>query len=80
MKVQLFRGAHAFCVLVKAFCLHELFYKDRVVLDRRIDGVKVRRRRMRRPARCKRALPNPAGRIEVVKVRNASTVQRFNAA
>ena len=56
------RGAHAFCVLVKAFCLHELLKVTRAVLSSKESGFvlrKVRRRRMRRPARCKRALPNP---------------------
>jgi polysulfide reductase-like protein len=46
-------------VLVKAFCLHELPWTSRVTLEARIGtgAVKVRRRRMRRPARYKRALP-----------------------
>ena len=50
-----FWGAHAFRVLVKAFCLHELqncFY-GRTSYEKR----RVRCRKMRQPARYKRALP-----------------------
>jgi hypothetical protein len=42
-------------VLVIAFCDHEL--SDRVYNHLRTVKWEVRRRRMRRPARCKRALP-----------------------
>src|SRR3954469_3629014 len=46
-------------MLVQAFCLHELSCTDRAPLEQHINAsaVQVRRRRMRRPARCKRALP-----------------------
>ena len=50
-----FWGAHAYRVLVKAFCLHELpncFY-GLTSYEKR----KVRSRKMRQPARYKRALP-----------------------
>jgi hypothetical protein len=42
-------------VLVIAFCDHEL--SDRIYNRFRAMKWEVRRRRMRRPARCKRALP-----------------------
>src|SRR5215469_5192608 len=52
-------GAHAFCVLVKAFCLHELLSNCRAALMEAWSPcpVEVRRRKMLRPARYKRALP-----------------------
>jgi hypothetical protein len=52
---MVFWGAHAYRVPVKAFCLHELpncFY-GLTSYEKR----KVRCRKMRQPARCKRALP-----------------------
>src|SRR6267143_4601053 len=54
-----FRGAHASGVLAIAFCDRELFPTFVHSLGTSSQA-KVRRRRMRRPARCKRALPrNP---------------------
>jgi hypothetical protein len=48
-------GAHAYRVLVKAFCLHEL--PNRFYGLTSYEKRKVRFRKMRQPARYKRALP-----------------------
>jgi len=48
-------GAHAYSVLVSAFCGDEL--RVNVVARRIVSFEKVREGRMPSPARCKRALP-----------------------
>ena len=51
-----FRGAHACSVLVEAFCRDELSFPSQFL---RWSCEKVRDRKMRSPARRKRALPRP---------------------
>jgi hypothetical protein len=50
-----FWGAHAYRVLVKAFCLHKLPNRFHGLTSH--EKRKVRCRKMRQPARYKRALP-----------------------
>ncbi len=50
-------GAHACSVLVAAFCSDELFFNHNITCCRRLAADEVRDRKMRSPARYKRALP-----------------------
>ena len=65
-----FWGAHAYRVLVKAFCLHEL----PLLLWLQPRKRKVRCRKMRQPARYKRALPRPVDTSSLIQMNSEPNI------